>query len=165
MIPITIKDMRKEDIDEILEIEKVSFPSPWSREAFLTELKERDSSHFLVAKSEGRVVGYAGFWLIIPARSCRTEAGGDEAHITNLAVHPSYRRKKIGERLIRFLLKLAISKGAKRATLEVRPSNLAAQNLYQKFGFEIKGVQKGYYNDTGEDALIMWNKNLTEENL
>ena len=149
MIPIAIEDMRKEDIDEILEIEKTSFPSPWTREAFLTELEERDSSHFLVAKSEGRVVGYAGFWLAF-----------NEAHITNLAVHLECRRKKIGERLIRFLLKLAISKGAKRATLEVRPSNIAAQNLYQKFGFEIKGVQKGYYNDTGEDALIMWNRNL-----
>ncbi len=149
LVPITIEDMKREDIDEILEIERASFPSPWSGEAFLTELKERDSSCFLVAKSEGRVVGYAGFWLIF-----------DEAHITNLAVHPEYRKKKIGERLIRFLLKLAVSKGAKRATLEVRPSNLAAQNLYKKFGFEVGGIQKGYYNDTGEDALIMWNKNL-----
>lgn len=144
IIPIIIEDMRKEDIDEILEIEKASFPSPWTRKAFLTELKERDSSHFLVAKSEGRVVGYAGFWLVF-----------DEAHITNLAVHSDYRRKKIGERLIRFLLKLAVSKGAKKATLEVRPSNIAAQNLYKKFGFEMEGIQKGYYSDTGEDALIM----------
>lgn len=151
MIPITIEDMRTEDIDPILEIEKVSFPSPWTRETFLTELKEKNSSHFLVAKSEGRVVGYAGFWLIF-----------NEAHITNLAVHPGYRKKKIGERLIRLLLKLAVSKGAKRATLEVRPSNLTAQNLYKKFSFEIGGIQKGYYSDTGEDALVMWNNNLTE---
>lgn len=154
IIPIVIEDMRKEDIDEILEIEKTSFPSPWTREAFLAELREKDSSCFLVAKSEGKVVGYAGFWLIF-----------DEAHITSLAVHPEYRRKKIGEKLIRFLLKLAVSKGAKRATLEVRPSNLAAQNLYRKFDFEIGGIQKGYYSDTGEDALIMWNKNLTRESL
>ena len=112
-------------------------------------------------------MGYAGFWLIIPARSCLAPArrsfgaGGDEAHITNLAVHPEYRKKKIGERLIRFLLKLAVSRGIKRATLEVRPSNLAAQNLYKKFGFEVGGIKKGYYSDTGEDALIMWNKNLS----
>ncbi len=150
LIPITIEDMRKEDIDEILEIERTSFPSPWTREAFLAELKERDSSCFLVAKSEGRVVGYAGFWITF-----------DEAHITNLAVHPEYRKKKIGERLIRFLLKLAVSKGAERATLEVRPSNSPAQNLYKKFGFEVGGIQKGYYSDTGEDALIMRNNNLT----
>lgn len=161
MVPITIKDMRKEDIDEILEIEKVSFPSPWTREAFLTELKERNSSCFLVAKNEGRIVGYAGFWLIIPACSFLPEAGGDEAHITNLAVHPEYRKKKIGEGLIRSLLKLAVSKGAKRATLEVRPSNIAAQNLYKKFGFKVGGIQKGYYSDTGGDALIMRNRNLT----
>ncbi len=151
IIPIVIEDIKREDIDELLEIERASFPSPWTREAFLTELKERSSSCFLVAKSEGRVVGYAGFWLIF-----------DEAHITNLAVHPGYRKKKIGERLIRFLLKLAVSKGAKRATLEVRPSSLAAQNLYKKFDFEIRSIQKGYYSDTGEDALIMWNNNLTE---
>ena len=74
LISITIEDMKREDIDEILEIEKVSFSSHWSREAFLTELKERDSSHFLVAKSKGRVAGYAGFWLIIPARSCLAPA-------------------------------------------------------------------------------------------
>ncbi len=154
IIPITIEDMKKEDIDEILEIEKVSFPSPWTREAFLIELKEKNFSCFLVAKSENRVVGYAGFWLAF-----------DEAHVTNLAIHPEYRRKKIGERLIRFLLKLAVSKGAKRATLEVRPSNIAAQNLYKKFGFEVGSIQKGYYSDTGEDALVMWNKNLTELDL
>lgn len=154
MIPITIEDMRKEDIDQILEIEELSFPSPWSREAFLTELGQRDSSRFLVAKSEGKVVGYAGFWLIF-----------DEAHITNLAVHPDYRKRKIGERLIRFLLKLAVSKGAKEATLEVRPSNLAAQSLYKKFGFEVRGIRRGYYSDTGEDALIMGKKNLTKKGL
>lgn len=139
-----VKSMTEADLPEVMEIEKISFPTPWSKESYLAEL-ENDSAKYRVVRLEGRLVGYGGMWLII-----------DEAHITNIAVHPDFRQQGIGERLLSELIGLAKQHQAVGVTLEVRPSNQGALRLYQKLGFLPSAVRKGYYSDTDEDALIMW---------
>lgn len=141
---IHIERMREEDIEEIMAIERASFPSPWIRDMFLQELKDRHLSHFLVARIDKRLVGYGGFSVVL-----------NNAHISNLAVHPDSRRGKIGERLLMVMLDRAKSRGIKKVALEVRAGNVPAQNLYAKFGFKVTGRLRRYYQDTGEDALIM----------
>lgn len=142
---LRIERMELEHLDEVLEIERASFPTPWLRQAFLSELCNNPVAHYYVGLVDDRVVGYGGMWVIL-----------DEAHITTVAVHPDFRGRYIGERLVRHLLAEARGLGAKRATLEVRSSNRAAQSLYRKLGFASRGVRKGYYSDTNEDAVIMW---------
>jgi [ribosomal protein S18]-alanine N-acetyltransferase len=142
---IACRLMKKEDIASVYEVEKASFPTPWSMDAFESELASNHLAHYIVIEVNDTIVGYGGFWSII-----------DEAHITNIAINPSYRGKKLGEYLVKNLMEFAIELGAEMMTLEVRISNIVAQNLYKKFGFEEKGIRKGYYSDNGEDALIMW---------
>lgn len=142
---LEFRRMELSDIDRILEIEQASFPTPWSRVAFEGELKNNQFAHYVVAEWNNRVIGYAGMWVII-----------DEAHITNIAIEPKMRGRKIGEALLLQMMRYARFKGADRMTLEVRVSNRIAQNLYKKLGFRKEGVRKGYYSDNQEDALIMW---------
>jgi ribosomal-protein-alanine N-acetyltransferase len=137
--------MSLNDIDGIMEIETASFKIPWSRNAFISELTTNEFAVYLVAKIEDRVVGYAGMWKIL-----------DEGHITNIAVHPDFRGRKIGQGLVETLVSVAKEKNIGKLTLEVRKSNDVAQGLYGKFGFEVLGVRKKYYSDNQEDALIMW---------
>jgi ribosomal-protein-alanine N-acetyltransferase len=137
--------MREEDLDGILEIEASSFPLPWSRTSFLNELYFNQFATYLVCCDAKQVIGYAGMWIIL-----------DEAHLTNVAVHPDFRGKGIGLKLALALIEAGITKGALRFTLEVRRSNVNAQSLYHKLGFKTTGVRKGYYSDNKEDALIMW---------
>lgn len=137
--------MQVEDIDKILVVEHASFPTPWTREAFYHELVQNHLAYYIVAEMENRVVGYCGVWIIV-----------DEAHITNVAVHPQARGQRIGEMLMRQMISLSMAYGAKRMTLEVRISNYIAQSLYKKLGFEETGIRKGYYADNHEDAVIMW---------
>jgi len=146
---IYITPMGKDDIDQVWSIEKMCFSTPWSREAFRMEVEENRCARYFVARKDDRVVGYGGMWLVI-----------DEAHITNVAVHPEYRGRKIGEAIMKTLMREAFSRHIQRMTLEVRRSNLVAQNLYRKLGFEICGVRRKYYSDNNEDALIMWNRNI-----
>lgn len=148
MVLIDISSMEKKDLREVLAIEKSSFGDPWSRDMFLAELRNK-LSYFLVAKFLNKIIGYGGFWLII-----------DEAHLVNFAIHPNYRRKQFGKQLLYALLKLALSKGACKAILEVRSSNKIAQDFYKKFGFSSVAIRKKYYGDTGEDAIIMESNNL-----
>jgi ribosomal-protein-alanine N-acetyltransferase len=145
MNEVTYRRMELSDIDRILEIERQSFAAPWSRTAFEGELTKNHFARYIVAEMDGRVVGHAGMWIII-----------DEAHITNIAIDPAYRGRKIGENLLRQMMRLALLNGAERMTLEVRVSNHAAQRLYNKLGFRNYGIRKGYYTDNGEDAMIMW---------
>ena len=148
MPQLVIEPMRAEDIPEIMHIERMCFRTPWHENAFYNELY-RQPACYLVAKVNGRVAGYAGMWVIM-----------DEAHITTLAVHPHYRRQRIGERLLLALLECAIARRARHATLEVRETNIAAQRLYTKYGFYTVAIRKGYYADTGENALIMWTPDM-----
>jgi ribosomal-protein-alanine N-acetyltransferase len=135
--------MKLEHIGQVAAIERDVYSSPWSRNAFLHEILENRLASYFVALSAGTVCGYAGIWVIL-----------DEAHITNLAVRPDCRRRGIGGVLLGELFAEAAGKGAEKITLEVRHSNLEAQNLYRKYGFELRGVRPRYYNN--EDALIMW---------
>jgi ribosomal-protein-alanine N-acetyltransferase len=138
--------MRLEDLEEVIQIEEVSFPTPWSRESFRYELLENQRAIYLAAKNDyGRVAGYVGMWVVF-----------DEGHITNLATHPVYRRQGVGRALLERLFEVARENGVKYLTLEVRRSNLNAQELYQKLGFVHMGVRRKYYLDNNEDAFIMW---------
>lgn len=144
--------MRLEDIDTVLEIEQMSFPTPWPRDAYQHELRDNRLACYLVAREFNRNVGYAGMWVIL-----------DEAHVTTIAVDPLHRRRRIGERLLVALIDEAMKRGARWMTLEVRKSNLGAQTLYRKYGFKDIGVRKGYYSDNREDAIVMWTGNIREE--
>ena len=139
--------MSLDDIDQVVEIENLSFASPWSRESFESELLKNNLARYIVAKVNGKVAAYGGMWIIL-----------DEAHITNIAVHPEFRERKIGEKLVKEMLRTAKENKAEHITLEVRASNDAARKLYKKLGFKDSGIRKGYYADTGEDAVIMWNE-------
>ncbi len=144
---ITIDLMKKEDIDQVLKIEQASFSMPWSRNLFLSEFRSPSVSNLMVALSDmpfRTVVGYIVFWLV-----------EDEMHILNLAVVPSFRRQGIARRLVLAAIKLAGGKGAKRAFLEVRASNAAAQKLYSSLGFAGTSIRRGYYDLPAEDAVIM----------
>jgi ribosomal-protein-alanine N-acetyltransferase len=183
-LPYVIEAMRLRDVAEVMEIERLSFPTPWSARAYRYELQENNLSHYLVAhprKSlapkepgfwagprrerlverlrrslgvamppEVNILGYGGFWLL---------AG--EAHISTIAVRPEWRRRGIGELLLVAMLERAVELGGDLATLEVRVSNVAAQSLYQKYGFAKVGLRPRYYSDRGEDALVMTTKHLT----
>lgn len=137
--------MNEEDIDQILKIEEQSFATPWSREAFENELTKNQFAVYIVLEDEEQVVGYCGVWIVV-----------DEAHITNIAILPQYRGKKLGEALMRKMIELAKEMGAKSMTLEVRVTNFVAQSLYRKFGFQEGAIRKNYYTDNQEDALVMW---------
>jgi len=145
MDQVSFLPLKAEYLDQILEIEKTSFPTPWSRQSFLSELRDNSMAYYCVCMLGEKVIGYGGMWIIL-----------DEAHITNVAVHPEYRGKRIGEGIILHLTSQALMKGAFRMTLEVRPSNFSAIKLYKRMGFEAAGRRKGYYTDTKEDAIIMW---------
>ena len=140
-----IRKAEPQDVHDMAELEKICFASPWSEESLYHEIIGNDMALYIVAEDGGNVVGYAGIWLI---------AG--EGHITNVAVHPDYRRRHIGEAIVSTILAEAETAGAVRQTLEVRRSNTPAQGLYAKFGFMAAGVRKGYYEDNKEDAIIMW---------
>ena len=132
------------DLDAVQEIERRSFRTPWPSHAYRTELETNRLATYLVARLDGRVVGYGGMWLMV-----------DEAHITTFAVHPAWRRQRLAERLLLAFLDLARDRHAREATLEVRLSNLPARRLYEKYGFRPVGLRPRYYSDNNEDALIM----------
>ncbi|PSR32945.1 MAG: ribosomal-protein-alanine N-acetyltransferase [Sulfobacillus benefaciens] len=142
---VVVRDMYLADLEAVMGIEAHSFPTPWSRNAFQTELLENTFATYLVLDFHGRVVAYGGMWIIL-----------DEAHITNVAVHPDYRGHHLGQQMMEGLMDRARALGVQRMTLEVRRGNAVAQNLYHKLGFVQLGVRRGYYTDTHEDAFIMW---------
>ncbi len=143
---ITIDLMQNEDIEQVMEIEEASFSNPWSKNAFESELDGNNRyAYYLVARADEGIVGYLGTWFIV-----------DEAHITNIAVKPSARRMGIGKLLINSLFEQAKLRKVMGVTLEVRVTNLPAQNLYNQLGFKAVGFRPEYYQDNGEDALIMW---------
>lgn len=138
-----------ENIEEIEQIENLSFAIPWSRKSITDELTVNKFATYFCAVVDGKIAGYAGIWHIC-----------DEGHITNIAVHPDYRQNGIGSVLLEQLLEYARKENIVGLTLEVRKSNFSAQGLYRKFGFEDAGCRKGYYADNGEDAIIMWKHDI-----
>lgn len=145
MADVIIRQADVNDVDDIYEIEKLCFPDPWSRDALIYEMTENPRAFYIVAELDEKVVGYAGLWWI-----------GDEGHITNVAVMPGYRHRHIGLGIIQVMIEFTSKEGMMHHTLEVRKSNRAAINLYEKFGFKTEGVRKEYYVNNKEDALIMW---------
>jgi [ribosomal protein S18]-alanine N-acetyltransferase len=137
--------MKEEDIDQILEVEHASFATPWSREAFFNEIHNNKFAVYIVLEEDQKIIGYCGAWVVI-----------DEAHVTNVAVLPAYRGRKLGEALLRKMMSVAKDMGARSMTLEVRVTNHVAQSLYRKLGFQNGGIRKNYYSDNQEDALVMW---------
>ena len=142
---VNMRLMREEDLDVVAEIEKASFPSPWSLEIYREELTENNFAHYYVIENERGVVGFIGAWIIF-----------DEIQVTNFAVLPSERTQGYGHMLFQYLINKALLKGGRLMSLEVRESNIAAQKLYQSFGLKKAGIRKRYYTDNNEDAIVMW---------
>ena len=141
---VTIRPMAAADIEAVAHLERAVFGNGWTVQAYLTELSN-PAAVYLIATVEGVVVGFCGYHQIM-----------DEAHVTNIAVAPSFRGRRIGERLMCGMLLVARERGTVQATLEVRQTNRVAQALYAKYGFVHAAVRKSYYADTGEDADILW---------
>jgi ribosomal-protein-alanine N-acetyltransferase len=133
-----------EHIAEISEIERLSFAAPWSPESFRQELAG-ELAHYFAALRAGRVIGYCGYWNIV-----------GEAHITNVAVHPDFRGRRVGARLLETMLADIQNRNIRGITLEVREDNLTAIRLYKGFGFQKKGRRKNYYQKEKKSAIIMW---------
>ena len=146
---VEFERMKIAHLNGVKAIENISFATPWSRQSFVYELTQNSFAHYIVALVENKVVGYAGMWVIV-----------DEAHITNVAVHTDYRGQRIGFALMQQMLVRAALRGANRMTLEVRGTNVIAKRLYSQMGFKEAGVRKGYYDDTKDDAIIMWKEGL-----
>jgi ribosomal-protein-alanine N-acetyltransferase len=143
-VAVRIEPMTLDDIPAVHGIERVSFAVPWPDDAYRNEILTNRLANYLVARAGDEVVGFAGLWVMV-----------DEAHITTFAVHPAWRRRGVGQRLLLRLLELSNDRRAREATLEVRLSNLPARKLYEKYGFRPVGIRPRYYSDNGEDALIM----------
>ena len=168
---VNVRAMQHADIPSVVPIERLCFGDRWTAAAFAAELDNPSSTYIIAERlhgtegptaqsgvaegpvpGQGQIIGYAGFWLIL-----------EEAHITTIAVNPSEQGKKIGEQLLLHLIREASARGAKWLTLEVRVSNTVAQRLYEKYGFSSLGKRRGYYQDDGEDALVMWTENIWQE--
>lgn len=145
---VHVRPMTLADIPDVVAIDRLSFSMPWPERSYRYELTENAAARLLVAEVPAsprlRVAGYIGLWLLV-----------DEAHVSTIAVHPTDRGRGIGEALLLAALDLAARIGAELATLEVRASNRAAQNLYRKHGFAVVGSRTGYYKDNQEDAVLM----------
>lgn len=143
---VTLSLMKESDLTDVLEISTLSLKESWSLDSFTKELTN-PLAKYIVAKSNNKIIGFAGIWIIV-----------DEGHITNIAVHPEYREKGVGSALVSSLIEKSKEWGCTALTLEVRFSNIPAQNLYKKYGFENDGIRKNYYHDNNEDAIIMWKR-------
>jgi ribosomal-protein-alanine N-acetyltransferase len=139
-----------EELDTVMAVEHASFTNPWTHEMYLADLRNTGVAFLYVAREEhGRIVGFCSFWRIF-----------EELHINNLAVQPEYRRSGVARALLTRVLEEGVRLGARRALLEVRRSNVAAQQLYKQFGFSISGIRRGYYSNPVEDALVLWREEL-----
>jgi len=145
---VTLRLMEEEDLDQILEVSSLSLKESWSKSSFFNELSN-SLARYMIAEINNKIVGFAGVWIIV-----------DEGHITNIAVHPDFRGQGIGEKLVLSLLNQACNWTINAFTLEVRDSNIIAQNLYKKLSFIEEGRRKNYYSDNNEDAIIMWRRSL-----
>lgn len=144
MEEIKIRPMTNRDIINVVEIDKKSYSHPWGIGEFFREINYNRYSKYFVAELNNKIIGYIGSWFL-----------SNLIHITTIAVHPDYRRKGIGETLMKFILNLGIKENYKTCVLEVRISNVNSINLYKKLGFRIEMIKKEYYPDNKEDAYYM----------
>ncbi len=146
---VEITQMRRRHLRGIMAIEREVYPRPWTPTLFLSEMHAGGTRAYLVALVGKAVAGYGGLMSY-----------GEEAHITTIAVDPAHQRRKIGTRLLYELITRGQDMEAHAVSLEVRMSNWGAQRMYGKFGFRPVGVRKGYYQETNEDALVMWTDDI-----
>lgn len=139
------RTLSERDLDEIVAIEAASFSNPWTRQMYLRELQNPDVSFLYVLRLDNVIAGFCSFWLVL-----------DEIHINNLAVRANYQGKGLGTALLQYVLQAGASRGAERATLEVRRSNAPARRLYERLGFAVAATRPNYYVSPPEDALILW---------
>lgn len=142
---LMIRPAEEKDVRQIEEIEQECFSVPWSYKSLHQDIVENKRALYIVAEEDGQICGYAGVWKIF-----------DEGHITNVAVTKHCRRRHLARAILTYLFEAAGKEGVKRYTLEVRAGNEPAKKLYEGLGFSEAGIRKGYYEDNGEDALIMW---------
>lgn len=148
---LLVREMTLSDVEGVHEVEVASFKAPWSLDAFRAEC-ENDHATYLVLVLDEKIIGFGGIWHVL-----------SEGHITNIAIHPEYRGRGLGKILIEEMIVWAKAVGILDMTLEVRKSNSVAIGLYEKHGFVSHGIRPKYYQDNGEDALIMWLKIQAEE--
>ncbi|HXQ33139.1 MAG TPA: ribosomal protein S18-alanine N-acetyltransferase [Anaerolineales bacterium] len=151
---IIIRKMTLDDIDRVIEIDRMSFSLPWPERSFRFELTDNPASRCWVAELDGKLVGMVVAWLIV-----------DEVHVATIATHPDFRRQGIAKRLLSYTLRELRNEGAQSSFLEVRASNYGAQDMYRKFGYEESGIRPRYYKDNDEDALLMTLESLDVERL
>jgi len=151
---LTVRKMTIEDVPAVVELDRKSFSLPWPERSFRFELTDNPASRCWVAELDGKVIGMIVVWLIV-----------DEAHVATLATHPDVRRQGIGKRLLSHALRHLIDEGARSSFLEVREGNLAAREMYRKFGYEETGRRRRYYKDNDEDAILMNLDSLKAERL
>lgn len=149
---MTIESMVTGDIPAVSRIERASFSTVWPSDAFYNELSTNKVAHYFVGRLGDRIVAYGGIWVIL-----------EDSHVTTLAVDPEFRGKRLGEVMLLHLIDEAIERGAAWLTLEVRESNVVAQQLYRKYGFTTVTMRRGYYSDDNESAMVMWAGNLKSE--
>lgn len=142
---VELVPMRRRHVRQVIRIESQVYPRPWSAALFLQEIARRGDRFYVVAKVESTVVGYGGLM-----------SSGPEAHITTIAVDPAFHGRHIGMKIMLCLVDAAIERGGRTVSLEVRKTNTLAQRMYEQFGFQPVGVRRGYYVETGEDAIVMW---------
>lgn len=140
----SIRKMTAEDVPAVAALDQISFSLPWPERSFHFEVTGNPASRCWVAEADERVIGMIVAWLFV-----------DEVHIATLATHPDFRRQGIAQELLTHTLRYTHDEGAVTSFLEVRESNLAAQEMYRKFGYESTGRRKRYYKDNDEDAILM----------
>jgi len=141
---VELRRMTVEDVPAVAELDRISFALPWPERSFRFEVNDNPASRCYVAEVDGRMAGTIVAWLLV-----------DELHIATIATHPDFRRQGIAQELLSHVLKLSIKEGALSSFLEVRESNLGAQAMYRKFGYEEVGRRPRYYKDNEEDAILM----------
>ncbi len=151
-VEVVIAPMRTKDLRGVLRIEEAVFPQPWSHRLFVEELAQRKSRAYRAAWVGRTVVGFAGQMFI-----------DDESHVNNIAVDPAWQGKGLGAVLLADLVHTALDRGARHLTLEVRVGNDPALALYSRFGLAPVGVRRNYYPVTGDDALVMWARDIDSE--
>jgi ribosomal-protein-alanine N-acetyltransferase len=149
---LEIARMRRRHLRGVMAIERQVYARPWSPNLFAAEIADPSNRCYLVARLHKDVVGYGGLICY-----------GDEAHITNVAVHPMHQGRSVATRLLTELISRAIEMGARAISLEVRVTNWGAQRIYARFGFRPVGIRRNYYQEVNEDALIMWTDDVRTE--
>ena len=149
-----IRRMTVEDVPAVAELDRISFSLPWTERSFQFEVSSNPASRCWVAEQGGQIIGVVVAWLLL-----------DEVHIATIATRPEFRRQGIAQALLAHVLKLGAKDGALSSFLEVRASNVAAQAMYHKFGYEETGRRLRYYKDNGEDAILMTLDGLNVEKL